>query len=190
MLGDPKIGLAIYAQSSQQDAAIQTIIGLFESNLQDAEAWAAAATAAMRVSNTNRNGGHGTNAKECLQAAGDSATRSAACFAMAFKDAVAAMDAIKWAAWPLRHMAEHAYYSAGQRPMTRVNEDDMMNVGETLWASAMERREFSKAVEKGEAQRYQRYALFANKLIELIKKQAPRTSAFSRIFSGRLFGYN
>lgn len=190
VLADAKIGLPLYAQSSQQDAAMNAIIDLFESDSKDATAWEAAATVAFRAASINRNGGHGTSAKECMQAAGDSACRSAAYFAGAFKDARQAMEAISWAAWPLRHMAEHAYYSGGNSPMTRINEDDMVSVGHALWATAMERRDFSRAVEKGEELRYERYALFAGKLIELIKKQAPRTSMFSRVFSSRLFGYN
>jgi hypothetical protein len=191
VLADTKIGLALYTQTAEQAAAVHKIIALFEQDSQDRDAWATASRDAMAASHTNRNGGHGKNAKECMQSVGDSAAHAASYFASAFNDPRNAMEAIKWAGWPMRHLAEYAYFARGERYKPRVDDRNMVNVGDALFASAMNQRDFSAAAHKGEEDRWARYVLYADKLIALTKKSAPRSpSLLGRIFSSRLFGIN
>jgi hypothetical protein len=182
VLADPKVGLALYTQTGEQARAVQAIIELFENDAQDAEVWLAAARAAMKASHTspNRTDGHGHNASECLESVGCSAAHAAAQFAYAFGDARYAQEAVMWAGWPLRHLAEYNHYARGERYAPKVDERNNVVVGDALWCMMMNRRDLDRASQQGEQDRHARYELFANKLVELIKKTAPRKPSFFR----------
>lgn len=187
ILADPKTGLALYTQTGEQAAAVQAIIELFENNADDAEVWQAAARAAMSASHAKtHHGGHGSNAKECLESVGCSAAHAAAQFAYAFGDARFAQEAVKWAGWPLRHLAEYNHYARGERYAPTVDERNNVVVGDALWCAMMNRRDFDRASSQGERDRHARYELFANKLVALIKKTAPKKPGFlARWLDGR-----
>jgi hypothetical protein len=189
VLSDPKVGLALYAQTGEQAKAIEDIITLFTIDSDQAESWQQAARAASQASQAGHRG-HGKSAKECLESVGSSAAHAAAQFAYAFCDARYAEDAVKWSAWPLRHMEEYRHFAEDEKYVVRADSRGMVNVGEALYASAMNFRDFRAAAQRGEEARWQRYSLYCDKLVELIKKRAPRRPGmFGRLFSGRLFGW-
>lgn len=179
VLADPKVGLAQHAQTARQTTAIENIIRLFVENSQDAEAWSAAADEARTASSFTWRGGHGNNAMECMQSVGGTAAYSAYLFADAFAKPECAHHAVSEAAWPLRHLAEYHHHVAGESYAPKVNERDMVNLGEAMFCGMMNRREYDKAAHQGELDRWAMNAVYASKLVELIKARAPRRPWFT-----------
>lgn len=185
VLGDPKVGLLQYVQTAEQSAVIRQIIKLFEQRSADATAWEEAGTTARQLSYNRRgDGGHGRNAVECLDRVGTSAVHSAAYFATAFRNPQDAEEAVQWAAWPLRHLAEYGHYRGGERYNANVDDRGMVNVGDALWCAARNMADLHRAAHAGEEARWERYLAYSKQLVALIKQCDPNPGWFARVASG------